>query len=172
MSDDVQNAIRKALGRASGVEKLFGRMELKALPRLLEEGELPESIIQGRFGGQGILVATDRRLLFLDKGLLSLRTAEFRYDTITSVEYGTGLVYGHITITVAGNASKIDQVIKDRLPTFVQLVRSKIESAKTSGPAAARPADPVEQLERLARLKDAGHITAEEFEAQKARLLG
>jgi hypothetical protein len=44
----------------------------------------------------------------------------------------------------------------------------------TPGPiqAASRPADPVERLEKLVALRDAGALTAVEFEAQKARILG
>jgi uncharacterized membrane protein YdbT with pleckstrin-like domain len=42
------------------------------------------------------------------------------------------------------------------------------------GPASteAGPDDPLDQLEQLARLKEQGHITAEEYEVQKGRLLG
>jgi hypothetical protein len=37
---------------------------------------------------------------------------------------------------------------------------------------AAGPNDPIDQLERLVKLRDAGALTPEEFEAQKARILG
>jgi Short C-terminal domain len=39
-------------------------------------------------------------------------------------------------------------------------------------PAAQPPADPVEQLTKLAQLRDSGVLTEEEFAAQKARILG
>jgi uncharacterized membrane protein YdbT with pleckstrin-like domain len=38
--------------------------------------------------------------------------------------------------------------------------------------AATGEHDPLDQLEQLARLKEQGHITSEEFDAQKRRLLG
>jgi hypothetical protein len=38
-------------------------------------------------------------------------------------------------------------------------------------PAAAAP-DPIEQLTQLAALRDSGALTEEEFEAQKAKILG
>ena len=38
-------------------------------------------------------------------------------------------------------------------------------------PAPAAP-DPIEQLTRLAALKDSGALTQEEFDAQKAKILG
>ena len=40
------------------------------------------------------------------------------------------------------------------------------------GPRAALAADSTERIERLARLRDKGDITQEEFERQKAKLLG
>jgi hypothetical protein len=36
----------------------------------------------------------------------------------------------------------------------------------------AAPADPIAQLKELAALKEQGHLTDEEFTAQKARILG
>jgi Short C-terminal domain len=39
-------------------------------------------------------------------------------------------------------------------------------------PAASAEPDPIEQLERLAKLHEEGALTDEEFAAQKAKLLG
>ncbi|MGK2937558.1 MAG: SHOCT domain-containing protein [Solirubrobacteraceae bacterium] len=41
-----------------------------------------------------------------------------------------------------------------------------------SAPAAGRDDDPIEELERLAKLRAAGALTEEEFQAAKARVLG
>lgn len=43
--------------------------------------------------------------------------------------------------------------------------------AEAPAPAAAAP-DPVEQLTKLAALRDSGALTEAEFEAEKAKLLG
>ena len=40
------------------------------------------------------------------------------------------------------------------------------------GPAAAAPDDPLDELKKLGELRDAGALTPEEFEAQKAAVLG
>ena len=46
--------------------------------------------------------------------------------------------------------------------------------ARMRAPASAQvgPDDPLDQVEQLARLKEQGHITPEEYEIQKRRLLG
>ena len=43
--------------------------------------------------------------------------------------------------------------------------------APAPAPVAAAP-DPIEQLTKLAALKDSGALTQEEFDAQKAKILG
>lgn len=48
---------------------------------------------------------------------------------------------------------------------------AKVMAGQGGGPAATGPTVP-EQIEALARLRDAGHITPEEFEAKKSELLG
>jgi hypothetical protein len=48
--------------------------------------------------------------------------------------------------------------------------RPSAERSAAGQPAA--PTDPVAQLKELAALKDQGHLTDEEFAAQKARILG
>jgi len=168
---ELAQAIEAALGDAGRMERLFGSWALKALPRVLREGELPERIVQGRYGGgQGILVATNQRLLFLVKGLVGMRTTEFPYEQITSVEQETGLAMGGITITVAGNAEVIDQILRERVQPLVDHIRQKI--AQPRAPQVAATGDIAEQLERLVRLRDAGELTQEQYEAAKARLLG
>ena len=49
--------------------------------------------------------------------------------------------------------------------------RQRADGEQAAGPPAA-PADPVAQLKELAALKERGHLTDEEFAAQKARILG
>lgn len=50
-------------------------------------------------------------------------------------------------------------------------VQPGVAGAAFGAPAAPPPADPVEQLRKLAELRDAGILTEEEFAAQKAKIL-
>jgi hypothetical protein len=55
----------------------------------------------------------------------------------------------------------------------VGLARRQRPGAERSAAAQpAAPADPVAQLKEPAALKEQGHLTDEEFAAQKARILG
>lgn len=169
----IQEAIQSALEGVGKAELAFVGMELKHLPSILRDGELPERIVAGRFrNAQGILVATDRRLIFFDKGLLGSTVAEYPYRSITSIEHGAGLMMGEIRITVAGNVDKIDQIFKEHVQGFVELVRAKMEQAQSSAAPAPAVPDLATQLQQLADLRDRGALTDEQFEAAKKRLLG
>jgi Short C-terminal domain len=54
----------------------------------------------------------------------------------------------------------------------VGLSRRQQPSAAQAAGRPGAPADPVAQLKELAALKEQGHLTDEEFTAQKARILG
>jgi Short C-terminal domain len=54
----------------------------------------------------------------------------------------------------------------------VGLSRRQRPDAEQAAGQPAAPADPVAQLKELAALKAQGHLTDEEFAAQKARILG
>ena len=169
--------IRKQIESLEGVEKLLGSREIKELPKILHEGEHIEGLVQGWYeNGTGLLVSTNKRLLFVDKGLVAgVRVEDFPYDKISSIQYKTGLVFGEITIFASGNKAEIKQVEKSRTRAFAEYVRAKAgaPSAPETAPTAPPPAadDTVSKLERLAELKAKGILTEEEFAQQKKKLL-
>ena len=50
--------------------------------------------------------------------------------------------------------------------------RQQPSAEQAAAGQAAAPADPIAQLKELAALTEQGHLTDEEFAAQKARILG
>ncbi len=188
-------AIRAAISQMHGGQQWLGRKEIAELPSILWEDELPERIIHGWYGkGNGIVVATNKRLVFVDKGLMwGLRVEDFPYDKVSSIEYNTGLLLGELTIYTSGNRAKIENIDKSQCREFAEYVRARITSvmqhrsvpsaphAVTTmqtnpvGPQASPVASGHElmaQLERLGQLKIQGLIDDQEFKAAKAKLLG
>jgi hypothetical protein len=76
----------------------------------------------------------------------------------------------------ASDAAMFQQLISAAIPAPEQraAVQQQIASALQGSPAVPRPAppDPLDQLEQLAKLRDAGALTDAEFAAEKARVLG
>lgn len=174
--------VKAQLSHVSGIESLFGRKEIKELPNILWEDEVVEGMITGTYNSKiGALFTTNKRLIFVDKGLLfGLKVEDFPYDKITSIQYETGLMFSKITIFASGNKSELKDATKDLVRIFAETVRARIENKGKSTPAAqpTQPAqglsmeDKIAQLERLQKLKEAGILTDAELDEQKAKILG
>lgn len=112
--------------------------EIKKLAEHLWEGETVERMVGGTYGrGTGLVVLTDRRVLFLIHGVMSQQTEDFPIDRISSIQWSSGMMMGTITIYVSGNKAEIKNVDKNAGKTLVETVRDRI----TNRPAA--PATPL-----------------------------
>ena len=98
------------------------------MPQFLVEGEIPEKIEPGRYNNtNGLLVATNHRFIFLDKGMLSLRVDDFPYGTISTVEFSTQMMSGTITIGVYGKKETFHGADdKSQLSKFAEHLREKV----------------------------------------------
>ena len=175
--------VKTQIKRIDGLSKFLGKREIKELPNILWENENVENLIQGTYNnGNGILVATNKRLVFIDKGLLyGLKVEDFPFDKISSIQYSTGMLLGKLTIFASGNKAIIDNVDKQRVRIFGDFVRNKISSNDSENSAQTTSStrnntvsqdDILSKLERLAKLKEQGILTEDEFVQQKHKLLG
>jgi len=175
------NDIDGVLKRLPGGSAFLGRREVKELPSILWEDEVIHHIVQGMYsGGNGILVCTQRRLVFVDKGMFgSLKVEDFPLDKISSIQYSTGLLLGTITIFTSGNKAEISHVGKAEARSFAEGARALIAkgavkpvvqapSAQAATPAGSNLAA---DLERLAALRTSGVLSEDEFAAAKRTLL-
>jgi hypothetical protein len=169
--------IQEQLKRIDGVSHLLGRKEIKELPAILWEDEHVDHMLSGIYNnGLGALFATNRRLLFVDKGLIfGLKVEDFPYDKITSIQYETGIIQGKLTIFASGNRAEITNCDKVLVRGFAEYARARISSLH-AGKAVPAPTpdgndDTISKLERLAKLKEQGILTDEEFMQQKAKIL-
>ncbi|MCC6370208.1 MAG: PH domain-containing protein [Bacteroidia bacterium] len=158
-------------------KSLFGRKEIAELPNLIIADEEIFAIVQGMYNeSQGILVGTNKRLLFVDKGLIyGLKVEDFGLDKITSIQYQSGIMFAELTILASGNTAKISQLVKNEAKTFADKARQKLSDTKlhtSSVQVAQQPLDIADQLEKLANLKEKGILTQAEFDSQKKKLLG
>jgi len=113
MADD---ALRQDIAAAKSKMrvKIGAGREIKRLAGYLWEGEAVEQMTTGTYGkGTGLVVLTDRRLLFVQDGMMSKTTEDFPIDKVSSVQWTSGLVMGEIIIFASGNKSDIKNVNKD-----------------------------------------------------------
>lgn len=161
-----------------GTSKLLERKEIKALQGILGDGEIIKRLVQGSYGRRnGILVATNERLIFVDKGaLFGLGIEDFTYDRITSIQYKVDSTFGIITIFTPENRIDIQQVEKEQAISFSKYAREKITKFKKHASnkiqnklnASLAIAD---QIKKLTDLRDAGLLTDEELLVHEQKIL-
>ncbi len=154
--------------------KLGGGREIKRLTEHLWEGETVERMTTGAYGnGTGLIVLTDRRLLFVQDGVMSKKSEDFPIDKVSSVQWSSGLMLGAIIIFASGNKTEIKNVNKDDGKEIVDVVRARLSTsaAEPSAAAGASQPDIIGQIRQLGELKEAGVLSVEEFETKKAELL-
>lgn len=152
------------------------RRELKKLPELLGDQEDVVNLARGEYDGkEGLIVTTDRRIMFVEQGMIRSNLEDFPYDKIASVKSETGMRSGKLTIFASGNKAELKDIHpKARVTEIGDYVRVRISegsSNKPAGHSTAAPPDAMEQIRKLGELHDAGVLNDAEFEAKKAELL-
>lgn len=110
---------------------LFGsNREIRRLAaEYLHEDEVVLQIVTGSRmdqRGRGIVVATDRRILFVWDGWVYRENQDFPYDTITSVEYKTGIFFGILKVHGHGDEVTYNWVGRVVGARFSKLARSYV----------------------------------------------
>jgi hypothetical protein len=76
------------------------------------------------------------------------------------------------TTAVVGTAAVVGGHMANKQAQAQAAQAAPAEAPAPPPPPAAAAPDPIEQLTKLAALKDSGALTEAEFEAQKAKILG
>lgn len=159
-----------------GVTDLFGtKKEVKELVLLLKENETVMYATSGFLEGNTyLIVCTDARLLFLDKGMVyGLKKLEFPFDKINSVAYKVGLVFGEMEVHHGSAKMIVKNITKNTVERMASTIQKQIEShSKSTGQTIVQQNfSAADELLKYKQLLDAGVITQEEFDKKKAELL-
>ena len=96
-----------------------------------------------------------------------------RYDKITSIDYDAGKLLAAPSIQLY--LSSVEYTFRSydkRLESFFHMIREKIDDAQTQQTSVNSSVSPMDELKKLAELRDMGIVTEEEFEQKKKQLLG
>ena len=138
---DYKNASKKELmkefkrvAKATGDDQFFTKKELKHLPSILMDGEQVLAFSSGLMDGNSWLVSlTDRRVVFLDKGILyGLKQTAIPIDKISAVTGETGLIFGKIKINSGHGEREIKRVLKHTVRPFTNKLQEVMDGR---GPA-------------------------------------
>lgn len=171
--------IQKRLKELGQIDMFGTKKEVKELPNIMYDGETLEYLMSGFMNGNTwLIVCTNKRILFLDKGLIfGCKQLEIPLDKVNSVETSKGLLLGSIKVWDGASAMKIDNVQKFALQPFVTAVNNAREALKNNNQQIKVEKnndanDYIKELEKLAELKEKGIITEDEFLSKKKQLLG
>ena len=145
--------------------------------------------------GGNTVFATDRRLIIRNPSMLGARQniEDFEYDNITGIKLEKGVFSSTLVITVPGMGTaarnstmsgllpwgrsedgSIDGIPKDKAENILKIVRNAIVKAKKES---QKPVQVVQQtstadeLAKLAKLKEQGILSDEEFDKMKKDLI-
>lgn len=166
--------IKEELDKLDINPTIFARKEIHALPDILSVNERIIYLVEGRNKTTQhhiILVATDRRLMFVDKEFMyGLTVEDYSYTKISSIQYETAMMLASIDIQVSDDLVEIDGVGKYEAKLFCEKVRDFMSRPKEYIQHTSEPSL-LDQLEQLGRLKESGILSEEEFSTQKKKII-
>lgn len=167
--------IKEELDKLDINPTIFARKEIRALPDILSVDERIVYLVEGRNKTTQhhiILVATDRRLIFVDKEFMyGLTVEDYSYTKISSIQYETAMMLASIDIQVSDDLVEIDGVGKYEAKLFCEKVRDFMSRPEGYVQYKSEPSA-LDQLEQLGRLKESGILSEEEFNDQKKKIIG
>lgn len=166
----------------------YTRKEINYLPKVLADHERILALTSGFMQNRTWLaVCTDKRILFIDRGMFfGVKQIQINLDRLQTIESEIGLVFGSIRVVDAGSAMSIGMVLRASIAPFVRTVQDAMDRYKrtmaydiahaTTNAAHTKSAEShapnmISELERLAKLKQDGHLTEEEYQTAKTKLL-
>lgn len=166
----------KKMAKEMGDIRFFTKKELYYLPEILMDDESVIAFISGLMNrNTWLIVLTDRRIIFLNKGMFyGLKQSIIDLDKVNAVSATTGLIFGKIIVTDGATDRVISRVWKKAVKNFTNKIQEALEIRKLTrtGQILDSHHGPYEQLEKIAELKERGLLTEEEFQIEKKRILG
>ncbi|REC50415.1 SHOCT domain-containing protein [Chryseobacterium pennipullorum] len=193
------DAIKDQIVALNARLSVFANEEVNELDRVLDQDENLLAIAECIYlqnNREGIVFATPRRVVFIDKKILGgIVRNEFPLREIISIEHIENLLYSVLKVNIKGISAEFKLHNKNDGRAFCTIVNRNIQEpqqyqkrsteqlhafqpnisglVKENAFAAGKESSEAifEQLEKLGRLKDNGILTEDEFAEQKKKLL-
>jgi len=127
-----KESVEKQLKRINFNYHAWGRTEVNELPNILLPDEEIYEVVNGFYdGGFALLVATNVRLLLVDKKPLNYLTVEdMRFDMINEIDYGHRLLGAKISISAGSKNLSFTSLNQARLRKAINHVQHEMASSK------------------------------------------
>ena len=124
--------IWQAIAAETGDDRFFTTRELDVLPQVLAAREQVLAFSSGLHqGNTWLIVLTDQRILFLDKGMIfGLKQNSIELDRVNNIESTTGILFGKISIGSNAQSYDISEVWKKTVIPFTNKVREAMRARR------------------------------------------
>lgn len=113
---------------------MWGSSEVGELTNLLMDDEEIAVAINGYYeGGFGLLVATNFRVLIIDKKPFVLNLEDLRYEMITEVTYGARLLIAEMRIAIPTRTIYFDSWAMEKLHKAMMYIQQHVLQARDNG---------------------------------------
>jgi hypothetical protein len=129
--------IEARLGELRFTASRWFRAEIHELQHILMDDEKIISLVCGRyFGSFALLVATDQRLLLIDKRVFFMNIEDTRYDMISEIDYNSQVYSGAVTIYTMNKTHKFTSVkYKHQLRELTTYVQRRVMEFRQQQPS-------------------------------------
>ncbi len=127
----------------------WGKSEIRELPHILMSDEVIYECVNGMYeGGFALLVATDSRVLLVDKKPLNYLTVEdMRFEMINELDYSHRLIGAQINISAGAKNLKFKSYNQQRLRKLITHVQHEMAESKKQESAGQK--DQKQHLEQI-----------------------
>lgn len=103
--------------------------EVRSLPHILEDDERILAITSGFVNNDTwLLVCTDRRVIFLDRGwLYGLKQIQMPLNRINSIDHEIGIAFGTISVWDGATRMTVGTILRSKVHYFVKTAKRAIE---------------------------------------------
>ena len=142
-------SVEKQLKRLKFNMHSWGRAEIRELPNILIPGEEMYECVNGTYeGGFALLVATDSRVLLIDKKPLNFLTVEdMRFEMINELDYSHRMIGAQISISAGSKTLRFKSYNQARLRKLINHVQHCMADSKKQMSAGQK--DQKQHLEQI-----------------------
>jgi hypothetical protein len=100
----------------------------------LQQNETVQAIVFGFYdSGYGMLAATNKRVIFIDKMIIGVKVETFVYSLLSGIEYDIGTFTGKIRLICRGETYNFKWVKKTHAKNFFHYVEDQILKVQNKG---------------------------------------
>jgi len=140
--------IEARLGELGFRSSRWFRAEVMELQHILMDHEKIVALACGRyFGSFALLVATDQRLLMIDKRVFFMNYEDTRYDMISEIDFNSQVYNATLTVFTVNKTHKFTTYkYKHQLRTITNYIQSRVAEMRNQAPAVPMPNSVLSQL--------------------------